>query len=424
MTEADRAYDVVLWGATGFTGRLVAEHLASAYTDDDLRWAIAGRDRDRLEALREDLADEDPAWASLDVLTGDAFDRDSLADIAGQTTVVCSTVGPYSEYGSDLVAACVDRETHYCDLAGEVHWMQRMVDEHHEAARDRGVRIVHGCGFDSVPSDLGTLLLQDHARATYGAPCSRVRTYVSSPSFELTELVDAGSGGTAASMSRTYAARASDPAARAAIDNPHSLAPAGERSGPAHGMQLGPVRDDVTGQWTAPFVMAAINEKVIHRTNAVLDYPWGREFEYSEATPTGEGLGGAALAVGTAAGLGLFTGLMSITPTRNLLDEFLLPDPGEGPDRQTIEGHSFAVRLVGTGTDPDAGTQFTAEARVTGDRDPGYGSASRMVGEAAVALATGDVDTPLEGGVLTPATGIGRPLADRLEKHGISFSVE
>lgn len=423
MTGDDRQYDLALWGATGFTGRLVAEHLARAYTDDDLAWAIAGRDPDRLEALREEIADVDPDLDSLDVMTGDALDRESLAAIAGRTTVVCSTVGPYAEYGSDMVAACVDRRTHYCDLAGEVHWMQRMVDEHHEAARDRGVRIVHGCGFDSVPSDLGTLLLQDHAREIHGSPCSRVRTYVTSPSFDLSEVTGALSGGTAASMSAALAARADDPEARHAIEDPHSLAPAGERTGPSHGMQMGPVRDDVTGQWTAPFVMAAINEKVVHRTNAVLDYPWGRDFRYSEATPTGEGIGGAALAVGTAAGLGLYTGLMSVGPTRRLLEEYVMAEPGEGPTRETMEEFWFTVRLVGTGTGADTGEAFTVEARVTGDRDPGYRSASRMVGEAAVALATGDVDTPLEGGVLTPATGIGRPLADRLEDHGVSFTV-
>lgn len=423
MTGDDRQYDVVLWGATGFTGRLVAEHLARAYDAADLAWAIAGRDRDRLEGLREELADVAPDLDSLDVMTGNAFDRESLEALADRTTVVCSTVGPYAEYGSDLVAACVDRRTHYCDLAGEVHWMQRMVDEHHEAARDRSVRIVHGCGFDSVPSDLGTLLLQDHARAEHGAPCSRVRTYVTSPSFDLSEVTGALSGGTAASMSATYAARADDHDARQAIDDPHSLAPAGERTGPSHGMQMGPVRDDVTGQWTAPFVMAAINEKVVHRTNAVLDYPWGRDFRYSEATPTGEGVEGAALAVGKATGLGLYTGLMSVGPTRKLLGEHVLAEPGEGPSRETMEAFWFTVRLVGTGTEADSDETFTVEARVTGDRDPGYGSASRMVGEAAVALATGDVDTPLEGGVLTPATGIGRPLAARLEDHGVSFTV-
>ncbi|MFB6269816.1 MAG: trans-acting enoyl reductase family protein [Halobacterium sp.] len=423
MTDGDRRYDVVLWGATGFTGGLVAEHFARHHADD-IAWAIAGRDRDRLAALRDDLAEIDPGLDSLDVLTGDAFDRDSLADVAEQTTVVCSTVGPYAKYGSDLVAACVDQRTHYCDLAGEVHWMQQMIDEHHERARERGVRVVHGCGFDSVPSDLGTLLVQTHARDEYGPPCTSVRTYVSSESFDVSELADASSGGTMASMSGTYAARANDPQARRAIDNPYSLAPAGERSGPDDGIQMRPAYDETTGQWTAPFIMAGINEKVVYRTNALLDYPWSQAFQYSETTPTGDGVAGAAVAAGKAVGLGAFVALMSAAPLRDLADEYLLPDPGEGPDRETIEESSFTVRLVGTGERPESGDQFTVEGLVTGDRDPGYGGAARMLAESAVCLAVGDVDTQLPGGVLTPATGIGLPLADRLDDHGMTFTVE
>lgn len=423
MTGDDRPYDIVLWGATGFTGRLVAEHLAERHTDE-LDWAIAGRDRERLAGVRDELAGVDPRWESLDLLTGDAFDRESLDGIAGRATVVCSTVGPYAEYGSDLVAACIDQRTHYCDLAGEIHWMQRMIDEHHERARERGVRIVHACGFDSIPSDVGTLLLQNHARETFGAPCSRIRTYVTSPSFELSEMADASSGGTMASMSGTYAARTEDPQARRAIDDPYSLAPAGERSGPDGGVQFGPAYDQLTGQWTAPFVMASINEKVVRRTNAVLGYPWGREFRYSETTPTGEGVAGAAVAAGKAAGLGVFVGMMSVGPLRELADEHLLPDPGEGPSRETMEESWFTVRLVGTGEAPDSGEVFTAEATVTGDRDPGYGGAARMLAESAICLATGEVDTPLAGGVLTPASGIGLALVDRLERRGMTFSAD
>lgn len=422
MTEDGRRYDVVLWGATGFTGRLVANHIADHHADD-CEWAIAGRDRERLAAVREELAAIDTTLESLDLLTGDAFDRESLDDIAEQTTVVCSTVGPYAEYGSKLVAACVSQRTHYCDLAGEVHWMQRMIDEHHETARERGVRIVNGCGFDSIPSDIGTLLLQNHAREKFGTACSRVRTYVTSESFELSEIADASSGGTMASMSGTYAARTEDPRARRAIDNPYSLAPAGERDGPDDGVQLGPAYDETTAQWTAPFVMASINEKVVRRTNALLDYPWSREFRYSEATPTGDGVVGAGVAVGKAAGLGAFIGLMSVEPFRKLADKYLLPDPGEGPSRETIEESSFTVRLVGTGEKPESGEKFTVEGTVTGDRDPGYGGAARMLGESAMCLGDDEIETSLDGGVLTPASGIGMPLADRLEKHGMTFSV-
>jgi len=422
MIDDQRTYDVVLWGATGFTGQLVAEHLADRYTED-LDWAIAGRDRERLATVREALAGIDHSLESLDILTGDAFDRDSLDDITRQTTVVCSTVGPYAEYGSDLVAACVDQRTHYCDLAGEVHWMQQTIDEHHERARERGVSIVHGCGVDSIPSDIGVLLLQDYAQAEFGVPCSRVRTYVTSPSFDLSKMTDAFSGGTIASLSGMYAARAKDPQARRAIDNPYSLAPAGERTGPDGGVQARPAYDALTDQWTAPFIMATINEKVVRRTNAVLDYQWGRDFQYGEATPTGDGVAGAVVALGKVAGLGAFAGIMSVGPLRRLVAEHFLPGPGEGPTRETIETSFFTVQLVGTGEAPDSEETFTVEATVTSDRDPGYGSSARILAESVMCLANGETDTQLEGGVLTPASGIGLLVVDRLETCGMTFGV-
>lgn len=421
MGENDREYGVVLWGATGFTGRLVAEHLADRYDASDLDWAIAGRSRERLAALRDDLADVDPAWGSLDLLVGDAFDRESLDAIAERTAVVCSTVGPFAEYGTDLVEACVENGTDYCDLAGELHWIQQTVDDHHDEARERGVRIVHACGFDSVPSDCGTLMLQNYARETHGTACSAVRTYVSSRSFALTQLSNAGSGGTMASLSGTYAARSRDPDARRAIDEPYSLAPAGERSGPDDASQRWPAGDD-DGEWTAPFLMAPINEKVVRRSNAVLGYPWGRAFEYGEVTPAGSGLSGAVTAAGVSVGLAAFAVVMSVAPLRNLADRFVLPDSGEGPSREWIEDTSFEVRLVGTGT-TDSGREFSVHGTVAGDRDPGYGAAALMVAEAAICLANGDTDTPVDGGVLTPATGIGMPLVDRLREAGITFAV-
>ncbi|MFB6311292.1 MAG: trans-acting enoyl reductase family protein [Salinirussus sp.] len=423
MPENGHHYDIVLWGATGFTGQLVAEHLAERLAVD-LEWAIAGRDPEKLTTVRENLEEIDPQLATVDILIGDAFDRESLNTIAEQTSVVCSTVGPYAEYGSELVAACVDQQADYCDLSGEIHWIQRMIDEHHDRARDKGVRIVHGCGFDSIPSDLGTLFIQNHAQDEFGTPCSRVRAYITSPSFELSKMAKATSGGTMASMKNLYATRAKDRQIRQTIDNPYSLAPNGERTGPDTGVQLRPAYDSLTDQWTAPFVMAGINEKIVRRTNAVLGYPWGRDFEYSEVTPTGGGFGGASLALAKSVGLGAFIGAMSVRPIRNLVDTYVLPDPGEGPSQDTIEAFWFSVRLVGTGTIPDSGASFRIEGSVAGDRDPGYGSAARMLGESAICLATGDIESPFDGGVLTAASGIGLPLIDRLESSGMTFTIE
>lgn len=415
MTE-DRAYDVVLWGATGFTGRLVAEQLAERYDEGDLDWAIAGRDEGKLADVRADLVSVDPDWASLDLLTGDAFDRERLDAIAERTRVVCSTVGPYARYGSPLVAACVEAGTDYCDLTGEVQWMRRMIDEHHETAAERGVRIVHACGFDSIPSDLGTLFLQEYARDTYGAPCSTV-------DFSLHSGSGGFSGGTLSSMADMYEQREEEPDVKRILADPYALSPPGERDGPDGPPQRWPRRDGRTGAWTAPFVMATINEKVVRRSSALLGYPWGRSFRYREAISTGSGVRGALGAVAVAGGVGLFAGAMSVPRLRDLLEERVFPDPGEGPSRETRESGSFEVRLVGRGERPDTGREFTVEGVVRSDRDPGYGSTARMLSEAAVCLARGEPDTPLDGGVLTPASGIGTPLIDRLRDVGIEFNV-
>lgn len=395
MSRNGRAYEVVLWGTTGFTGRLVAEHLSDRYDETDLDWAIAGRDREKLETLRDELAEIDPDWESLDILVGDAFDRERLGAIAEQTRVVCTTVGPYAKYGSNVVDACVENGTHYCDLSGEVPWMRRVIDEYHDDARVRGVRIVHSCGFDSLPSDLGTVLVQTHAEEAFGTTCSTVKSFVTSNSF---------SGGTIASMLELYEELSRNPDVRGILRNPYSLAPSGERSGPDEGSQRIPRYDGDVGQWTAPFIMATINEKTVHRSNALLGYPWGRTFRYDEVVSTGSGLLGAVSAAGIAGGLALSTGAMSVSPVRKLVDQYLLPDSGEGPSREEIE-----VAVEGT---------------VAAGRDPGYGAAAWMVGESAVCLANDETDTPLDGGVLTPTSEIGTPLVDRLEDVGMSFAVD
>jgi len=411
-----RDYDIVLWGATGFTGRYVAEYLAERYGDTDLNWAIAGRSSERLKDVRDRLVEINRASAGIDVLTGDAFDPASLDAIAERTEVVCSCVGPYAEYGSNLVEACIERGTDYCDLTGEIHWMRRMIDLHHEEALDEEVRIVHGCGFDSVPSDLGTLLVQNYANEQFDTSCSSVDTYVSTSASSM-------SGGTYASITGTYDAMSGDSDARRAVRSPYSLAPEGERTGPDDGVQLRPAYDDVVGQWTAPFVFAIINEKVVRRSNALLGYPWGRDFRYREVTPTGPGPTGALEATVTSFASALFGGAMSISPLRALVSRFVHPNPGEGPSRDAVEDNSFEVWLVGTGRGPGSDGEFTVEGRIAADRHLGYGATPWMVGEAAVCLARGETDTPLPGGVLTPATGVGAPLADRLRDAGMTISV-
>jgi short subunit dehydrogenase-like uncharacterized protein len=290
-----------------------------------------------------------------------------------------------------------------------------MIDRFHETAKENGTKIVHSCGFDSVPSDIGTLMVQKHAVTNVGLPCSRVGAFVSTGSAEF-------SGGTVASMLNSVEDAAENSDAREALNDPYSLAPEGHRDGPDEGIQQFPQFDNDLGMWTAPFLMAIANEKIVRRTNALLEYPYGQSFRYRESLPTGSGVTGFTKATGISAGTATLTGLLAFSPTRQLLRRFVLPDPGEGPSPDTIQNGSFQVELIGVGTTED-GSHFRVSGNVKGSRDPGYGSTAWMLGESAVSLALEDTDSPLDGGILTPASGIGMTLAERLEQTGISFEV-
>jgi len=414
MPDTDREYDLVVWGVTGVAGGLVTEYLTERYTPESLALALGGRNRDRLNSLAADLTRRSDGWTALPVVVGDATDPESLREMAQDTAVVATTVGPYTEYGTPLVEACIEAGTEYCDLTGELNWMRETIDRFHEAAVTADTRIVHGCGFDSVPADLGTLLVQSFATETFGAPCEMVRIYVEDSRGGV-------SGGTMASLAAVFEAAATDPVARQALSNPYSLAPPGERDGVDPGAQRLPKRDRLRSAWTAPSPMAAVNERVVRRSNALLGYPWGREFRCSEVLTTGRGVKGAIGAGAVTGGLGLFAAAMSVGPLREGLRRFVFPDPGEGPSEDRIERGRFTVRVRGRGTATDG--PFTVEAVIGADRDPGYGATARMLGEAAMCLVRGETDSPLTGGVLTPASGIGEPLADRLRAVGFTVTV-
>ncbi len=415
MQATDRDYDLVVWGATGVAGRLVSEYLTEQYAPETLAVALGGRDEDRLDALAADLADRNDRWDDLPVVVGDALDPESLGELARSTDVVCTTVGPYTTYGTPLVGACIDAGTEYCDLTGEINWVRETVDRYHDEAVDAGTRIVHSCGFDSVPADIGTLLVQSFAAEEFDTHCETVRIYLDDGSGGV-------SGGTLASFGETFEAASNDPVARQTLQNPYSLAPPGERDGVDPGAQRGPRRDRLRSVWTAPSPMAPVNERVVRRSNALLGYPWGRELRCTEVIPTGPGLRGAASAALVAGGIGLFTAAMSVGPVRSGLRRYVFPDPGEGPTREETESGHFTVRVLGRGTATDG--PFTVEAVVGADRDPGYGATARMLGEAAMCLVRGETSSPLDGGVVTPASGIGEPLADRLRDIGFTAAVE
>jgi short subunit dehydrogenase-like uncharacterized protein len=400
----DREFEVVLWGATGFTGALVARHLTDIY-GDKLDWAIAGRDRAKLEALRRDLD-----MPELTILQADSGDRASLDAMVARTDVVCTTVGPYASYGEDLLAACAVAGTHYCDLTGEVQWMARMIDRYSAAARDSGARIVHTCGFDSIPSDLGTLFLQRAMQQQYGEYADRVKSRVG-------RFSGAASGGTIASMMHMFEEAAGDPEVREAMANPYSLNPAGERSGPDRPDRNRPVYDEDFQQWSSTFIMAAVNSRVVRRSNALAGYPWGRDFRFDERQLTGDGRRGRRRAAAICAGTGLTTVAMVVAPVRKLAGRFL-PAPGEGPSPEAQRRGHFELLLHGLCST----SGNTLRVRVSGDRDPGYGATSRMLGEAAVCLARDELDCG--GGCWTPATAMGEHLIRRLEQSaGMTFQV-
>lgn len=412
QTDGDRPYDLILYGATGFTGQLVARYLLDHPQADSLSWAIAGRDRAKLDALRRQWGRD-----ALPLVLADSTDTDSLRQMAAQTTALCTTVGPYARYGSDLVAACIDEGTDYCDLTGEVHWVRQMIERHHRRAVDNQVRILHCCGFDSIPSDLGVYFLQSQAREHLGEPVDRIRMLLWGAKGGI-------SGGTAASMADLVEAASRDASIRRILSDPYSLAPSGHRGGPDTGVQQWSKHEEDLDVWTAPFIMAAINEKIVRRTNALLDYPYGESFRYREATRVGSGVPGIFRANLMSAAVAALSAGLALGPTRALLKRFLLPESGEGPDQETIESGHFTLRFFGTRASSSNDTPLVVE--VSADADPGYGATSMMLGETALALALDDPDDFSDphlhdGGVLTPAAALGDGLIDRLQEAGLRF---
>jgi short subunit dehydrogenase-like uncharacterized protein len=420
----ERDLDLVLWGATGYTGRLVARYLAQRTAGlapgdpERFAWEIGGRDRAKLEALRAELSGVDPAARELPLLVGDSLDPASLAPIVRRTRVVATTVGPYSRYGTPLARLCAELGTDSCDLSGEVAWMRRTVGELHQPARASGARIVHCCGFDSIPSDLGTLLLHD-ALERQGAALRRARLRVRS-------LRGKASGGTVASLFEIVGEARRDPETRRALLDPYALNPPGERQGPDRNEGLRPRLDADRGVWTAPFLMAMINTRVVRRSNALLGYLYGRDFRYDERVDTGRGIRGRLRARAVSSAIGAFMGGAAFGPTAWFLRRFLLPNPGEGPSPEERERGEFRIRIFGDGTPAaESGLARSAVVTVAADSDPGYGATAGMLAESALALVEGwRAGSRGAGGVLTPASALGLPLVERLGRAGVTFATE
>lgn len=398
-----------MWGATGFTGKLVAEYLVKHYLHKDgnpqgVRLALAGRNQSKLEAVAQDIGAPE-----LTILTGDSFDAESLDAIASKAEVVITTVGPYAKYGKEMVAACVRNATDYCDLTGESTFVRDMIDAHHEAAKANGTRIVHCCGYDSIPSDLGTLMVQNAMKERHG-------TFAPEVKMAAGEMSGGPSGGTLATMMNMVDEMKANPKLRSVMGNPYALNPKGVR-GPDKRDQTGVRFDKDFDQWTGPFVMAGINTRVVRRSHALLGLPWGEQFRYSEVMSTGKGPRGLQRATAIAGGVAGFFALVALPLTRPMVEK-RLPAPGEGPDREARENGFFKTRLIALGNGNEV------RGIVEGFQDPGYGATAIMIAESALCLALDGATLGTDGGVLTPTTAMGTRLIDRLRDAGMRFDIQ
>ena len=405
---AKREFDLIIWGATGFTGQLVVAYLSRTYgVGGELNWAIAGRSREKLEQVRHDCLDA-ALHEQLPLVIADSGDAESLAAMVARTAVICTTVGPYAQYGTPLVAACAQAGTDYCDLTGEVQWMAKVIPAYQQMAEKSGARIVHTCGFDSIPSDLGTWFVQQQmletprggglpGKSTGGAHTWRRQWR----HYSQYAQHDGGSG--QGPLNTQVGGRPLCTLSRRASQR-DPMAPTRW----AHAI------DEDFQQWTSPFVMAVVNTRVVRRSNALMGFPWGEDFRYDESLLSGSRLKATGIAVAAGAGIAA----LALSPTRKLAQRFL-PAPGEGPNKKQREAGFYELFFYAVHPESKEKDMLV---KVTGDMDPGYGSTSKMLGEAAVCLA---LDKPrVGGGCWTPASAMGQQLLDRLiENAGLTFEI-
>ena len=395
-----KEFDIIIWGATGFTGRLVAEYIFKNYSSEKLNWAIAGRDKKKLINVRDEIADE-----NIPIIIADSFDEVSLTKMTQKTKVICSTVGPYSKYGSLLVKSCIKTNTHYCDLAGEAQWIRKIVDTYHQEAKNQKTRIVNSCGFDSIPSDIGVYFIHKNL--------PDINIKLDKISMRLSGFKGSLSGGTYASMNNIITEASKDSLIRKILTNPYGLNPEGQRSGPDK-RDLNKVKYDKDSKsWIAPFMMAGINTKIVRRSNALSNYSYGKNFTYDESVMTGDGFRRRIRAIISVLPL-IFLSAKPGSLLKRIFN-FFTPKPGQGPNENERENGYYSMRFYIRYND-----KSRALVRVTGDRDPGYGSTSKMLAESAICLSKDSLKDTY--GVITPSIAMGDQILDRLQaKAGLTF---
>ena len=401
--NAQKKLDLVIWGATGFTGKLVCEYITNSYNSKDLNWTIAGRNEEKLLKLKNRLNIKNS------ILIGNSNDKSSLEKICGKTKVICSTVGPYALYGTNLIHACVKMKTNYCDISGETQWIRKIIDTFHEKAKKQKIKIVNSCGFDSIPSDIGVYFCQSNYYKENGE-------YVNEINMRVAGTRGGFSGGTYNSLTNVIHEASLNKSVRKILNNPYGLNPINEQSGPDKKDLKSVEYDNEAKSWIAPFVMAGINTKIVRRSNALLNYKYGNSFLYSEAVLVGNGI------------LGKIKGYLSLIPIlmviqkkgsviKKIVDLFV-PKAGEGPSKKQRENGFFSLKFF------FGNNRQRYLAKVTGDMDPGYGSTSKMLAECAICLALDDTLNE-NYGVITPSVAFEENILERLQNNaGLEFSMK
>ena len=411
-TSDNRPYAVILYGATSFVGQITAHYLINFLSNaknkdgSNVTWAIAGRDEEKLNELQSKLE------SKVDIIIANSKDSASLDEMTKQTKVIISTVGPYLKYGEPLIKSCAENGTDYVDLTGEAIFIKDMMDKYQDTAKQSGARIVNSCGFDSIPSDLGVYFTQTKAEEKFGEACNVIHMRVKAAKGGI-------SGGTIASMATIFEEVGEDKSRRKQVANPYLLNDDTDVPNVRQDNVSKPEYDSAHKRWLAPFVMASINTRIVHRSNQLLGYEYGRDFKYDEAMWMKDGVKGKLSSYAMSAGLLGFATAMMIKPSRELLSKHVLPKAGTGPSKDEQENGYFDIRHFGQTAKND-----TITVKVTGDKDPGYGSTSRMLAQAALCLAQDISKEDVGGGFWTPASAMGDKLIARLEEHsGLSFEV-
>jgi short subunit dehydrogenase-like uncharacterized protein len=381
--HANAPFDLVVYGATGFTGRLVAEYLAQRYpVGSGVVWAMAGRSAGKLAQVRDAIG----APSSTPLIVADGNDAAALTAMCKQAKAVITTVGPYQLYGSDLVRVCAESGTDYLDLTGEPNWMAAMIAAHDAAAKKSGARICFSCGFDSIPFELGVFFVQELARKAFGHPASRVKG-------RLLAMRGGLSGGTAASGRATMAAIQKDPSLIALMQSPFALTPG--FTGVEQPRGDAKMFDEDVNAEVGPFMMATINTKNVQRSNYLQGFPYGRDFTYDEMSVIVPG-----------------------APNDFDMSGANVPQPGEGPSKEERENGFYDIAFIAIGKDGRR-----VRAHVHGDRDPGYASTAKILAEAGVCLVKDCASVP--GGIWVPGAAMGQKLIDRLNANaGVTFKAE